>query len=92
MLVSSDAGASWDERTDTIPIESDVPDVRLARTSNAFWLATAVFSGGFSNPESCYQDLASCQGGARAVLFRSADARTWEEVNLAATRSRGSIR
>jgi hypothetical protein len=84
VLVSSDAGASWDEQTDAIPIDSDVPDVRLARTSTAFWLATAEFSGGFSNPESCYQDLASCQGGARAVLFRSTDARTWEEVDLTA--------
>jgi hypothetical protein len=84
VLVSSDAGASWSEQTDAIPIDSGVADVRLARTSTAFWLATAEFNSGFSNPESCYQDLASCQGGARAVLFRSADARTWEEVDLTA--------
>ena len=33
MLVSADAGASWNEQTDAIPIESDA-HVRLARNEH----------------------------------------------------------
>lgn len=82
VLVSSDAGASWSEPTDAIAIESDMPDVRLAATTGAFWLATAQFNSGFSNPEACYQELASCQGGAQTVLFRSTDGLLWDAVDL----------
>jgi len=82
VLVSSDAGASWSAPADAIPIESDIPDVRLAATTGAFWLATVEFNSGFSNPEACYQDLVSCQGGAQAVLFRSTDGLIWDAVDL----------
>jgi hypothetical protein len=81
VVVSPDAGASWIEQPDVISIESIVPEVRLAKTTAAFWLSSSEFNSGFDNPEPCYHDLALCQGS-RAVLLRSADGGTWQEVDV----------
>ena len=66
---------------------------RVIAAADAFWVSMSEHNTGFSNPEACYRDLLSCQGGSRPVLLRSADGLEWVEIDLDALLDcRGSSR
>ena len=86
LIVSSDDGLTWSRPSVTEALSSvnGIGRNQVVAAAGAVWLASSQYNGPFENPDVCYRDLLSCQGGARPVLLRSTDGTNWTEIDLAA--------